>query len=201
MAWIKTVAYRDAGEHLKPLYDRVSGPDENVDNIMMAHSLRPHTLEGHMTLYKAVLHHYDNELPKWILEVIGIYVSLLNGCAYCAEHHYAGLKRLMRDKERARLIRKALEARRPYEALDRQTARALDYAEKLTLDPRKVSRSDIEALREAGFKDGQILEINQVTAYFAYANRTVQGLGVDMDGDVLGRSPGNDADPDNWKHE
>jgi len=29
-----------------------------------------------------------------------------------------------------------------------------------------------------GLSDGQILEINQVAAYFAYANRTVLGLGV-----------------------
>ena len=42
MAWIKTVEYEDANGRLRQLYDRVKGPDNNVDNIMMAHSLRPH---------------------------------------------------------------------------------------------------------------------------------------------------------------
>ena len=34
-----------------------------------------------MKLYKNVLHHNSNTLPKWFLESIGMYVSLLNKCA------------------------------------------------------------------------------------------------------------------------
>jgi hypothetical protein len=48
--------------------------------------------------------------------------------------------------------------------------------------------------------DGEILEVNQVTAYFAYANRTVLGLGVTTEGDVLGLSPNDSDDPLNWTH-
>ena len=55
-------------------------------------------------------------------------------------------------------------------------------------------------MRAAGFDDGEILEINQVTAYFAYANRMVLGLGVDTNGDIIGLSPGDSSDPDNWSH-
>ena len=58
----------------------------------------------------------------------------------------------------------------------------------------------VPLLREAGLDDGQILEINQVTAYFSYANRTVLGLGINTDGDVIGLSPGDSEDPDNWAH-
>ncbi len=39
-----------------------------------------------------------------------------------------------------------------------------------------------------------------MVSYFAYANRTVLGLGVNTDGDVLGLSPGDNDDPDNWSH-
>ncbi len=60
--------------------------------------------------------------------------------------------------------------------------------------------NDIDALRSAGFNDGEILEINQVTAYFAYANRTILGLGIDTDGDIIGLSPGDSSDPGNWSH-
>ena len=48
--------------------------------------------------------------------------------------------------------------------------------------------------------DGEILEINQVCSYFAYANRTVLGLGVITKGDILGLSPNESDDPDNWSH-
>ena len=89
MTWIKTITYEQATGALRRLYDRIKGPDDNVDNIMLAHSLRPHSMEGHMALYKYVLHHPRNELPKSYLEIIGVYVSILNACAYCADHHFA----------------------------------------------------------------------------------------------------------------
>ncbi len=74
------------------------------------------------------------------------------------------------------------------------------YARKLTEDPSSVAQNDIERLRLAGFDDGEILEINQVSAYFSYANRTVLGLGCSTEGDILGLSPNNSADPDDWNH-
>lgn len=52
MSWIQTIDYFDADANLKQIYDRVKGPDNNVDNVLKIHSLRPHTLTGHMTLYK-----------------------------------------------------------------------------------------------------------------------------------------------------
>ena len=108
MTWINTVAYENSDGELRKLYDRVKGPDDNVDNIMLAHSLRPHTMQGHMTLYKYVLHHPRNTLPKWYLEAIGVYVSALNRCDYCFEHHLAGMARLLDDNGRLDGIRNAL---------------------------------------------------------------------------------------------
>ena len=201
MTWIKTISYDDAEGRLKRLYDRIKGPDNNVDNIMLAHSLRPHTMEGHMALYKHVLHHTRNTLPKVFLETIGVYVSSLNNCAYCVEHHFAGMARLLGDRERTSLVRRALESRQPGDAFEGAELAALQYAEQLAIRPATISESVIESLRAAGLDDGQILEINQVTAYFCYANRTVLGLGINTEGDVIGLSPGDSTDPDNWSHE
>ena len=200
MTWIKTVPYGEATGRLKTLYDRVKGPGDNVDNIMMAHSLRPHSMEGHMHLYKYVLHHSANTVPKHFLETIGVLVSLLNGCSYCVEHHFQGLRRLLGDDGRANAIRHALEAGAPGEAFDDKHAAALAYATALTTDPASMTAAAVDALREHGWDDGEILEINQVTAYFSYANRTVLGLGVSTEGDILGLSPGDSDDPGNWSH-
>ena len=57
----------------------------------------------------------------------------------------------------------------------------LEYAEKLTLEPWSMNAADLEPLREAGFDDRAILDINQVTAYFAYVNRIADGLGVELE--------------------
>ena len=42
--------------------------------------------------------------------------------------------------------------------------------------------------------------MNQVTAYFAYANRTVQGLGGTTEGEVLGLSPDSTDNTGDWEH-
>lgn len=201
MSWIKTVPFEEATGKLRGLYDRVTGPEGNVDNIMMIHSLRPHSMEGHMVLYKNVLHHTGNKIPKWFLEVLGVWVSALNGCDYCVEHHFAGLQRLLGDPARSDAIRAAISAAAPDQApLEAREKAAMIYARKLTEAPATMAEADVEALRAANWEDGEILEINQVCAYFAYANRTVLGLGCSTKGDVLGLSPGNSEDPDDWGH-
>ena len=201
MTWIKTVSYEDAKGKLRQLYDRVKGPENNVDNIMMSHSLRPHSMEGHMAMYKYCLHHTGNTLPKWYLECIGVYVSSLNGCSYCVEHHYQGMRRLVEDEARSVALRAAIEADIVTDApLDVRQIAGMAYARKLTVAPAGMVEADIAGLRAAGFDDGEILEINQVTSYFCYANRTVLGLGVNTDGDIIGLSPNNSDDPDDWGH-
>ena len=200
MTWIRTVPFAEATGKLKKLYERVTGPDNNVDNIMLAHSLRPHSMEGHMTLYKYMLHHPHNTLPKWYLEAIGVYVSHLNRCGYCFDHHLAGMRRLVADDERSDAIAAALAADDPAEAFSGRELAGLEYAARLTSSQADMAERDIQTLRDAGFDDGEILEINQVTAYFAYANRMVLGLGINTDGDIIGLSPGDSSDPDNWSH-
>ena len=200
IAWIETIDPQEASGRLEQLYRRLRGPEGAVDNIMAVHSLRPHGMEGHLALYKAVLHHARNQLPRAFLEAIGVQVSLLNGCAYCVEHHWAGLRRLLDDDARADEIRAALEADAPERAFAGRELAALRYARALTVEPASLDRSLLVAMREAGLDDGEILEVNQVTAYFAYANRTVLGLGVTTEGDVLGLSPSATDDPDDWSH-
>jgi uncharacterized peroxidase-related enzyme len=201
MPWIKTIPYEESTGKLRMLYDRVKGPDNNVDNIMMMHSLRPHSMEGHMAIYKYVLHHSGNTVPKWFLEVLGVWVSSLNECAYCVEHHFAGLKRLLGDDARADAIRTAIDSRDiSITPVDDAQKLAMAYARQLTRDPAGVSEEMIAGLRDGGFSDGEILEINQVSAYFSYANRTVLGLGCSTSGDIMGLSPNKSDDPENWSH-
>ena len=199
MSWIKTINYSDATGKLKSLYDRVKGPNNNVDNIMMAHSLRPHTMEGHLALYKNVLHHAANTLPKWYLEVIGVKVSLLNGCTYCVQHHLAGLDKLIGNATIFDAMKDQLHQDGSYSGFSEKEQAGMAYVEALTNSPANISASDIRLLRMAGFSDAEILEMNQVASYFAYANRTVLGLGVNTENDILGLSPSS-VDSDDWSH-
>ncbi len=200
MSWIKTIPFDQATGQLKKLYKRVVGPNNNVDNILMVHSLRPHTLQGHMALYKNVIHNSNNQVPKSFLETLGVYVSLLNRCQYCTEHHFAGLKRLLEDDVRANNIRKCFEEDKLSDCFGKKELSAFKYAKKLTFCQHLLTEKDFEEMKKLGWEDGEVLEINQVVSYFNYANRTVTGLGVSTKGDILGLSPNDSDDSENWGH-
>ncbi|WP_298540856.1 peroxidase-related enzyme [uncultured Aquimarina sp.] len=200
MSWIKEISFENATGQLKRIYDRVKGPDNNIDNVLSIHSLRPHTLVGHMGLYKNVLHNSNNTLPKWYLETLGVYVSHLNKCSYCVDHHAAGLKRLLVDDIKFKQIIVSVQNDQVDVFFGNQYLAGLQYAKKLTLSHSTITQLDIENLRKYDLTDGEILEINQVVSYFNYVNRTVVGLGVNTDGDIIGLSPNDSNDPDNWGH-
>ena len=62
----------------------------------------------------------------------------------------------------------------------------LIYAKKLTLNPGKINQKDFQELKKVGLNDGEILEANQIICYFNYVNRSVNGLGVTTQGDIVG---------------
>ena len=56
----------------------------------------------------------------------------------------------------------------------------LRYAERLARAPSTLQRSDTDALRRTGMTDREIHDVAQIAAYFAYVNRIVLGLGVEL---------------------
>ena len=57
----------------------------------------------------------------------------------------------------------------------------LDYASKLTERPTDMILKDVERLRDVGYTDRGILDINQIVSYFAYVNRVADRLGVELE--------------------
>jgi len=200
MSWIKTISYKNAEGKLKSIYNKIKGPNDSIDNVLSIHSLRPHSLVGHMSLYKNVLHNSNNTLPKWYLESIGVYVSFLNQCDYCVSHHFEGLKRLLNDDNKAFDFMEAVKNDSLEDYFDAKLFEGMKYAKLLTNSLHTLTKSSIDTLKDFGFSEGEILEINQVTSYFNYANRTVLGLGVTTKGDIIGLSPNDSDDPENWSH-
>ena len=191
-AWIRMIPLEEATGKLAEMYERVKTPHGTVDNVMRAHSLRPQSMEGHLVLYRSVLHNPDNTLPFWFLEVVASYVSMTNRCDYSLTHHWANARRLMNDPQRAELVRQALAEAKPEKAFSGKELAFLNYARKLTAGVGDMVKADFDAMKAAGCDDGEILEVNQVVAYFNYSNRLLNGLGVTTEGDVIGyyKEPG-----------
>jgi uncharacterized peroxidase-related enzyme len=92
-------------------------------------------------------------------------------------HHGAGLRKLTEDEAFVASLKEDWR-QADLTPLDRAM---LEYVEKLTLRPWEMVKQDVETLRDAGFSDAAILDINQVTGYYAFANRLVDGLGVELE--------------------
>ena len=54
-----------------------------------------------------------------------------------------------------------------------------EFAKKLTENPSKVNKKDIELLRSYSLSDKDISQIVQIIAYFNYINRVADGLGLE----------------------
>jgi uncharacterized peroxidase-related enzyme len=90
------------------------------------------------------------------------------------ESHSEFLRRVALDDELAAALR------RDYTQADlsEQDRAMLDYAAKITRHPWKVTPADLDRLRQVGFDDPAILQINLIASWFNYINRVADGLGV-----------------------
>lgn len=73
---------------------------------------------------------------------------------------------------------RALETDYEKAPISRQDRVMLDYVVKLTKDATKISPTDHERLRDAGFDDKGILQITLIASWFNYINRVADALGV-----------------------
>ena len=185
-AWISMVEDEEADEQLKQIFDVARTPHGTLDNVMRIHSLRPASMIGHVTLYKSVLHSDEITLPLWFLEVIAAYVSILNSCEYSLTHHWNNAVRLIDNAQRVEVIHDALWSQSFENTFNEKEIAILHYSKKLTCDVDNLKKVYVIKLKQAGCDDGGILEVNQVTSYFNYSNRVLNGLGVSLDGDKIG---------------
>lgn len=185
-AWITMLSDEEADPELLDTLALARTPHGTVDNVMRVHSLRPSTMRGHVTLYRAALHDDANTIPMWLQETVSSYVSILNKCPYSLANHWANARHLINDETKADQIEQALHDDNPQAAFDGAELALMQYARKLTVHPADMVEEDVSRLKQAGLDDGEILEANQIIGYFNYVNRLLNGLGVTTDGDTVG---------------
>jgi alkylhydroperoxidase family enzyme len=64
--------------------------------------------------------------------------------------------------------------------IDSDLAAMLDFAEKLTATPWLMAEADLDALRQAGLTEEQVLVVVLITCLFNFMDRLADGLGVRM---------------------
>lgn len=92
-------------------------------------------------------------------------------------HHRRGLRRELADDE---LFDRVCADWRTA-GLDPRRAALCRYAEKLTTRLGDMRRADVDELREHGLSDRDVLQLVELVGYYAYVNRVVEGLGVELE--------------------
>ena len=110
-------------------------------------------------------------------ELIALVVSLENRCEACIITHAGALEAQGMDKRNADVL---LANWRRANLSDRERALA-EFASNLTLHCDMASEDDLDALREAGVREEEILEVVQIVAIFNATNRLNAGLGIKVD--------------------
>jgi len=115
----------------------------------------------------------DSGLSKEQREMIAVVVSTINRCHYCMVSHGAALRKLTGDP----VLVEQLRTNYKYADVDPRERAMLDFAVKLTEESHRASEQDVDALREAGWGDEDIMDITEVAAMFNFTNRLASGLG------------------------
>ena len=142
-SWIKMLPVQNASGELKEAYEIATTPSGTIDNVMRIHSQRPHTMLGHIELYRSVLHNKKNTMPVWFLEAIGVFTSLLNDCDYSVTHHIENMRRLLNDEKKAYDIESSLRDRAPEKSFSGKELALMKYVHKLTLNPGEMIEADV----------------------------------------------------------
>ena len=176
MAWIRTIAEDKATDNLKTCYKKYGDPFEGVPNILKSLSLKPESLRRHYDLFKH-LTTGKSGLSRMQREMIGVVVAKATNCDYCLRHHKKSLYQLTKNP----FLIGAIENDFHEADVPEKDIAMLDYVEKLAASSSSIEKKDVDALRIAGFKDVDILDIVQVAAYYSYAGCLANGLGVELE--------------------
>ncbi len=172
IARLHVPAEDDVPDEVKELWARPLEKLGFVPNVLRVFALRPAHLLAWWAYYDELLRG-ESGLTKAQREMIAVVVSATNRCHYCVVSHSAALRKLTEDPE----LVDQLATGYKYAPLDERDRAMLDFAVKLTEASDRCGDEDVEALREAGWSDEEIMDIAQVAAMFNFTNRLASGLG------------------------
>jgi uncharacterized peroxidase-related enzyme len=174
VVWIRTIPWDESEGALRAAYDWQASRLGEPAEFTMLGSLYPEVVEERLRLYR-VVEGCPSELTVEERVLAAFVTSMLNGTAHCASGLRHRLAALGWPPVQVAAIEDDPTAVRTGSArLDAVAA----YAAKLTTEPTAMRVDDIDALRSIGLGDLEVLDLNNVVAYYNYINRVANGLGL-----------------------
>nr|WP_282557604.1 peroxidase-related enzyme [Providencia burhodogranariea] len=130
------------------------------------------------TLIDRGVFYTNGGLPRWEREFAAAAASKVNGCIYCASVH--ARKAGQYAKERKADIEKLLATPAGgilAEGFDDRLCAITDLSTSLSATPIQATSEQVDALRQLGLSELELLDLIQSTAFFSWANRLMLSLG------------------------
>ncbi|HEY7967144.1 MAG TPA: peroxidase-related enzyme [Solirubrobacteraceae bacterium] len=160
-------------EDLRKLFAKARERLGFLPNVFRVYSYRPQRLSAWFAHYRQ-LHEPTENLTGADREMIAVVVSAANGCLYCLVAHGAALRAELGDGVLGECI--SYDWRRA--GLDDRARAICAYAEKLTLDPRRVDESDLQSLLDAGLTREEAWDVIEIAAMYNFTNRLAMGTNM-----------------------
>lgn len=160
----------------QPLLEAVKKQLGVVPNLFRLVANSPAALEGYLALMGAL---NRGKLPAPTRERIALAVAGLNGCSYClSAHSYLG-------KTLAKLDEAEIAANRRGASNDPKADAAVRFAVQVARERGHVGEDDLRAAKEAGYDDGQVIEIVLHVALNTWTNYINEVAKTDIDFPVV----------------
>ncbi|MEO8063559.1 MAG: carboxymuconolactone decarboxylase family protein [Pseudomonadota bacterium] len=157
----KPASSADAPQAARPLLDAVKAQLGVTPNVFLVAANSPAALQGYVSMLGALA---KGSLPHATHERIALAVAEANGCNYClSAHTYLG-------KKVAKLDDAEMSANRAGKSNDPKADAAVRFARKVMDTRGHVSDADVRSVRDAGYDDGQLVEIVQHVALNTWTN-------------------------------
>lgn len=147
-----------------------------VPNLFRLVSNSPAALEGYLSLSGAL---NKGNLPAQTRERIALTVAEINGCSYCLSAHTYLAKNL------AKLDDTEIKANRDGRSGDAKADAAVRFAASVTKNRGHIAPEDLTMVKQAGYDDGQIIEIVLHVALNTWTNYINEVGATDIDFPVV----------------
>ncbi|MEZ4614005.1 MAG: peroxidase-related enzyme [Caldilineaceae bacterium] len=170
-AWLRTLDLEDATDAQIAVLEE-STPTAKTSPYYLLLVQEVEILRERSKLYNAIMYG-PRGLRRADRELGALATSRVNGCVYCASVHAQRYTQLSRRPDIVqRIFADGVDAQ-----LDERERVIVDYATKLTQRLGQMKLIDLVPLRQLGLDDGEILDLTNAIAVFAWANRLMLTLG------------------------
>lgn len=157
---------------------KVTPSNTKVSDYVLVLANDVETLAVRTPLFNAIMYNKGG-LPRAERELGAIGASIVNRCIYCTAVHASRYNQLTKTTETVERIFAKEEAA----LLPPREAAIFSFAVKLSKTPSEAEDTDVEALREVGLSDEEILDLVLSASLFGWANRLMHTLGDPVEPD------------------